>query len=59
MGIDKPLFKPLFKPDVTGKEHSLKYEEVDPEFAKFLRLNYYNVKLSNLDVSILKKNLQK
>ena len=48
--IDKPLYKEL----KTGKEHSLKYEN-EPEFAKYLRTNYYNVKLSNEDVSIIKQ----
>jgi hypothetical protein len=57
--IDKPLYKdidkPLYKEPETGKEHSLKYENNEPEFAEYLRVNYYNVKLSNEDVSIIKR----
>ncbi len=57
--IYKPIYKyidkPLYKEPKTGKEHSLKYENDEPEFAKYLRTNYYNVKLSNEDVSIIKQ----
>ena len=37
----------------TGKEHSLECDET--EFNKYLRLNFYNVKLSNSDVYEIKK----
>lgn len=46
---------PIYKESETGKEHSLKYDEIDIEFAKYLRQNYYSVKLSNYDVYELKK----
>lgn len=51
----KELFNEIFLGDKTGKEHSMKYEKDDEEFATFLRKNYYNVKLSNESVSILKQ----
>ncbi len=54
----KPLYKSLYKDNKTGKEHSLKYDELDQDFAKWLRLNYYNVKLSNIDVDEIKKNYE-
>ena len=41
----------------NGKEHSLRYDEHEPKFATYLRQNYYNVILSNRDVSIIKKNM--
>ena len=47
--------KNLFKNNESGKSHSMKYEELDKDFAKFLRENYYNVSLSNYDVSEIKK----
>jgi hypothetical protein len=43
----------------SGKEHSLKYEELDINFAKYLRQNYYNVYFSNQDCwEIRKKYLE-
>ena len=39
----------------NGKEHSLRYNEHEPKFATYLRQNYYNIILSNRDVSIIKK----
>ncbi len=57
--VDKQTFKdidkPLYKEPKTGKEHSLNYEDIDSEFSKYLRQNYYNVKLSNEDVSLIRK----
>ena len=49
----KDVFKPLNKEPKSGKEHSL--EDVDSEFNKYLRLNFYNVKLSNFDIYEIKK----
>jgi hypothetical protein len=51
----KDIDKPLYKEPKTGKEHSLNYEDIDSEFSKYLRQNYYNVKLSNEDVSLIRK----
>ncbi len=50
------MFKSINKENQTGKEHSLRYDDDYPEFSKYLRQNFYNVGLSNYDVSILKKN---
>lgn len=50
------LTKPLYQEPLTGKEHSLKYDEIDSCFAKYLRLNFYNVKLNNVDIHELKKS---
>ena len=50
----KPLFKELFKEPETGKQHSLRYDESYPDFAKWLRLNYYYVEMFNQDVNDLK-----
>ncbi len=47
--------KPLYKEPITGKEHSVNYDDIDSEFSKYLRQNYYNIKLSNEDVSLIKK----
>ena len=52
------LFNPLFKSAKSGKEHSLRYDESHPEFAKWLRLKYYNVEMFNIDVYDLKKQFE-
>jgi hypothetical protein len=49
-------YQPLYVECKNGKEHSLRYDEHEPKFAKYLRKKYYNVMLSNRDVSIIKKD---
>ena len=49
------MFKQIFKENQTGKEHSLKYDNIDNDFAHYLRSNFYNVKLSNESISFIKK----
>ncbi len=52
------MIKETFKRLKTGKQHSLRYDEHNVEFAKYLRLFYYNVKLSNITVSEIKKDFE-
>ncbi len=54
----KSINKPINKESETGKEHSLRYDDDNIEFAEYLRQNFYNVKLSNYDVYQLKKNFE-
>jgi len=56
--INKPINKPINRESETGKEHSLRYDDDNIEFAEYLRQNFYNVKLSNYDVYQLKKNFE-
>lgn len=49
------MFKSTFKENQTGKEHSLKYNDIDNGFAHYLRSNFYNVKLSNESINIIRK----
>jgi hypothetical protein len=44
------IYNPIYKENQSGKIHSMKYEKDDIKFAQWLRLNYYNVLLSNRDV---------
>ena len=53
------IFDNLFEDFKNGKEHSLKYENYEPQFAKYLRLNYYNVNLNNKVLSIIKSEYNK
>ncbi len=49
------VIKPIFQENKSGKEHSLRYDNVDNDFANYLRSNFYNVKLSNESVSIIRQ----
>lgn len=57
--MHRPLFKetwkPLFKGLETGRDHAMKWEDLDPTFSKFLRENYYNVELSGEAVATLRR----
>lgn len=53
--LDKTINKPIYNEPQTGKAHSLNSNDIDSQISKYLRMNYYNVKLSNIDVFNIKK----
>lgn len=49
------LFKQVDAALKSGKEHSMKYEDTDLAFARYLRTHYYNVMLDNYTVSKIRQ----
>lgn len=51
----KTINKLIYNEPQAGKAHSLNSNDIDSQISKYLRMNYYNVKLSNIDVFNIKK----